>query len=296
MIETKDLELVVTERIEGSLLTNALQIRDFVVERVRDYSPDKYVGKVKEAKDDRAVLNKAAKELNAKRLDLERQFMAPFQEFKNVISETVSAIKDASDKIGTIITQVEEQERRERRDEIEAAYVDSGFTLVSLGRLLDQTWLNKSTSTKKWREELAAKIEKIESDLVSLDSIEDAEEAKAFYLETLDIGRALQHAQSIKENREALKGRQEPEPDVPRDEAPGTDPETPETEPTMSSEYAQEQPGGASPEPQSPGDVKEELLHTVTLELHGTRSKLAALRKYIDVLGTTYRKIEKVTA
>jgi hypothetical protein len=214
MIETKDLELVVTERIEGSLLTNALQIRDFVVERVRDYSPDKYVGKVKEAKDDRAVLNKAAKELNAKRLELERQFMAPFQEFKDVISETVSAIKDASDKIGTIITQVEEQERRERRDEIEAAYVDSGFTLVSLGRLLDQTWLNKSTSTKKWREELAAKIEKIESDLVSLDSIEDAEEAKAFYLETLDIGRALQHAQSIKENREALKGRQEPEPDV----------------------------------------------------------------------------------
>jgi nitrogen regulatory protein PII-like uncharacterized protein len=197
MIETKDLELVVTERIEGSLLTNALQIRDFVVERVRDYSPDKYVGKVKEAKDDRAVLNKAAKELNAKRLDLERQFMAPFQEFKNVISETVSAIKDASDKIGTIITQVEEQERRERRDEIEAAYVDSGFTLVSLGRLLDQTWLNKSTSTKKWREELAAKIEKIESDLVSLDSIEDAEEAKAFYLRPwTSAGRYSTHSPS----------------------------------------------------------------------------------------------------
>nr|BDD44996.1 hypothetical protein 15 [Spirochaetaceae bacterium] len=287
MIETKDLELVVSERIEGKLLTNAMQIRDFVAERVKDYSPEKYAGKVKEAKDDRAVLNKAAKELNDRRIELEREFMAPFKEFKDVIGETVKAIQDASSKIGTVITEVEEQERKARRDEIETAYVESEFTLVSLGRLFDHTWLNKSTSTKKWKAELAAKIEKIQSDLASLDSVEDAEEAKAFYLETLDIGQALQHAQVLKDRRDALQSQQNTE-----SVADTQVPEATEPEPITATAEPYVRPAETAPAPQP---VKEGMQHTVTLELYGTRDQLAALRRYIDEQGITYRKVENAS-
>lgn len=277
MIETKDLELVVNEHVQGKLLTNAKHIRDFVAERVKDYSPEKYVGKVPEAKQDRATLNAAAKDLNSKRLDLERQFMEPFAEFKSVITETVNEIKTASSKIGDVIGEVEQRERDERLAEIRAAYDESGFTLVLLERILDQRWLNKSTSTKKWKEELSAAIEKINTDLESLSGIgEDEETVKAFYLDTLDIGRALQHERQLRERREALaeQKRKAQEVGAPQD-APD-----PEPEPT-------EAPAAAAPTEEAP---KAEIL-SIDLRLHGTKDQLTALRQYIDESKIRYEKL-----
>lgn len=115
MIDTRDLDLVVERQIPGELVTNAEKIRAFVEERVKDYSADNYVGRVTEAKTDRAALNRAAKELNDKRLELERRFMAPFQEFKGIITETVGTIRAASNTVGGVIAEVEQRERDERR-------------------------------------------------------------------------------------------------------------------------------------------------------------------------------------
>lgn len=277
MIETKDLQLVVERQVEGELLTNAVKIREFVLDRVKDYTPENYVGKVKEAKDDRAELNKAAKELNDKRIELERQFMVPFMEFKAVIGETVTAIKEASGKVGEVITEVEEQERQATRDAIAAAFAETGFDLVPLERIMDSRWLNKSTSEKKWREELSEKIERIRSDLESLDSVEYAEDAKAFYLDTLDIGRALQHAQQLKQRREALQRAAEAV-DTP-DPEPEEKPAETRTEPT------------AEPVADDPDD---ETFRFV-IEVTGTREQLAALRSFIDDNGITYRKLGALT-
>jgi hypothetical protein len=279
VIETKDLELVVERQIPRELLTNAEKIRDFVLERVKDYSPDNYVGKVKEAKDDRALLNKSAKDLNDKRIELERRFMAPFQEFKDVIGETVTAIKDASNKVGAVITEVEQRERDERKAEIEAAYNESGFDLVSFARVMDPKWLNKSTSGKAWRDELTAKIEKIRSDLSSLDAVEYADDAKAFYLDTLDIGRALQHAQSLKERREALQAEEAHKSQAEAEKAEDTPAEAPEPAQT------EEQPETPQSKPQTDETFK------FVIEVSGTREQLAALRAFIDEQGITYRKL-----
>lgn len=283
MIETKDLELVVNEHVQGKLLTNAKHIREFVTERIRDYSPEKYVGKVPEAKQDRATLNAAAKELNSKRLELERQFMEPFSEFKSVITETVNEIKAASSKIGDVIGEVEQRERDERLAEIRAAYEESGFTLLPLERILDQRWLNKSTSTKKWKEELTAAIEKINTDLESLSGIgEDEETVKAFYLDTLDIGRALQHERQLRERREALKSAAEAAASKP---APG---EAPQEEPEI--QAADVAPAEASYLPPEIEAPKAEIL-SIDLRLHGTKDQLTALRQYIDQAQIRYEKL-----
>lgn len=39
---------------------------------------------IDQAKKDKAALNKAAKALNAKRLEIEKEFMKPFREFKEI--------------------------------------------------------------------------------------------------------------------------------------------------------------------------------------------------------------------
>lgn len=277
MIETKDLELVVEHHVQGELVTNAKKLREFVLDRVKDYTPDNYVGKVAEAKADRTVLNKAAKELNDKRLELERRFMEPFQEFKSIIGETVTAIKDASYKVGVVINEVEQRERDERKAAIQAAYDESGFTLVPLDRIMDQRWLNKSTSTTNWRGELRDAIEKVTTDLESLTGIgEDEETVKALYLDTLDIGRALQHGRQLRERREAL-ARVEAE----RQQAPP---------PVVEGETVVDSQEPRTPEPmQSP--VEEEV-YTFVIEVSGTQAQMSALRRFIDENGITYRKLE----
>ena len=102
-MEAKDLVLEVKEQRLGVLITNALEIKKFVEAKLAGYAPENYVGKIAEAKADRAELNKASKELNAKRLELEKSFMKPFDEFKAVTKDTTMAIDKASRALDEIV-------------------------------------------------------------------------------------------------------------------------------------------------------------------------------------------------
>lgn len=82
------LELVVTEKTLGKLITNAQQIHDMVKESLPKYDVTNYNDdNIEQAKKDKAALNKAAKALNDKRIELEGEFNKPFLEFKAVISD-----------------------------------------------------------------------------------------------------------------------------------------------------------------------------------------------------------------
>ena len=60
---------------------------------------------------DRALLNKSAKALNSKRIELEKKFMEPFENFKSIIKETTDLIQEASSNIDSIVKAVEEKEK-----------------------------------------------------------------------------------------------------------------------------------------------------------------------------------------
>ena len=89
-IQESDLELVVSEKTLGSLTTNAKQIRDIVMSNLPKYDISNYTDdNIDQAKRDKASLNKAAKALNSKRLEIEKEFMKPFGEFKEVDRKSV---------------------------------------------------------------------------------------------------------------------------------------------------------------------------------------------------------------
>jgi len=103
-IKESDLELVVSEKTLGSLTTNAIQIRDMVKSTLPMYDISNYNDdNIDQAKRDKAALNKAAKLLNSKRLEIEKEFMKPFGEFKEVVAETVKLIGECSAKIDTVV-------------------------------------------------------------------------------------------------------------------------------------------------------------------------------------------------
>lgn len=119
-LQASQLELVVSEKTIGSLTTNAKQIRELVQNTLPKYDIANYsTDDVAKAKADKALLNKAAKTLNDKRIAFEKEFMAPFGEFKDVVNETVGLIKEAVGKIDTVIKADEERSKNEKREAIE---------------------------------------------------------------------------------------------------------------------------------------------------------------------------------
>jgi len=261
MIEAKDLVLTVERQVPGELVTNALKIKAFVEERLKDFEPGKYLD-IDQAKKDRAVLNAASKELNQKRLELERQFMAPFEEFKKIIKDTTVLIDEASRKIDAIVKTHEEEEKKRKMAEIEKIYAETGLDVVPLAKIFDQRWLNRTKKLSEVAEEIADRKIKILNDLKIINSLPDKEEVLAYYLDTLDIGAAMDLAQRLKENREKARAIERPAPEKQLEDV------------------------------QKRIHIEEPIVE-YTLRFRGTKSALMELRACMDRLGITYEKVEE---
>lgn len=208
-LQASQLELVVSEKTIGSLTTNAKQIRDLVVATLPRYDIANYsTDDIPKAKADKALLNRAAKTLNDKRIEFEREFMAPFGEFKEVVTETVKAIKEAVGKIDTVIKEDEDRAKSEKREAIEHLAEECGLEEVGirLNQIFNDKWLNKSTSLKSIEKDMRERIATITSDLETLKSFaEDYDVLVVRYKENLNLQETVRYANQLKEQREAAK-------------------------------------------------------------------------------------------
>jgi hypothetical protein len=293
---TPTLDLVVEEMNLGKLTTNAEGLRDMVKGKLAGYSVENYSGdRIKEAKADKSELNAFAKRLNDKRLEFERMWMKPFEPFKAVVDEIVKLIKTTSSKIDEVVKDVEQGERDEKRRLIDQYWAGQSCTFFRLDQIFDERWLNKTAKLSTVQDEILERIKKVESDLGILDKI-GVPEAKAFYLNCLDLNRAMAEADRIKANRERLakveEGRRAQEE---ADHLPilspaikTTEPEAPEQEeyPLFAEEEAEpEQPVASDPQPPSSPPVIE-----ARLVVRGTKKALNDLFVYLSARGIEYSR------
>lgn len=210
-IQEGDLELVVSEKTLGSLTTNAKQIRDMVKAALPTYDISNYTDdNIDQAKKDKASLNKAAKALNAKRLEIEKEFMKPFGEFKEVVTETVNLIGECSAKIDTVVKQNEQQYKDKKKATIRTYFDGLNVNLVDFNKIFKAEWLNKSASMKSVCNEIDTIFAKVESELSTLKGFgEDFDVLRTYYMDTLNITNTIQYANRLKEQRERAKAVEE---------------------------------------------------------------------------------------
>jgi hypothetical protein len=210
-IQEKDLELVVSEKTLGSLTTNVKQIKALVEASLPNYDISNYnESNIDLAKKDKAMLNKASKALNAKRLEFEKEFMKPFSEFKEIVSDTVKLIAECSLKIDVVVKQSEQKYKDDKKSTIQKLYDGKGFTLVPFSKIFDEKWLNKTTKEKDINLDIDSRIAKIKDDIITLEAIgEDVDLLKSLYLDTLNINSTIQYANTLKANREKVKAESE---------------------------------------------------------------------------------------
>lgn len=208
-LQAEQLELVVSEKTIGSLTTNAKEIRELVKSALPKYDISNYsTDDVAKAKADKALLNKAQKTLNDKRIAFEKEFMAPFGEFKEVVTETCNLIKEAVKKIDTVIKEDEQRSRDEKKASIEALPEIQEFEALGLSiqTIWNEKWLNKTTSLKSISTEIAEKTKAVKTDLETLKSFaEDYDVLVVRYKESLNLNDTVAYANQLKAQREATK-------------------------------------------------------------------------------------------
>lgn len=205
-IDANSLELIVKEKQLGILVTNARQVKEQVKAALPKYSVENYgEDNIAKAKADKAMLNKFSKEVNAKRLEIQREWMKPFDEFKAEADEIVSLVKDASSAIDEVVKGVDDRAKQEKKKAIEEIWGRMEFDLVSLNKVFNPKWLNKTYSLASIESELIDIVGSISARIATISTMgEDAEVLKSYYLDTLSIDDTLRYHARLKENREKL--------------------------------------------------------------------------------------------
>ena len=164
------------------------------------YSDDQ----IKEAKKDRAALNKLISALEAKRKEIKKQVMIPYEDFEKKEKELVGIIRQAVDNIDSQIKGYEEGLRQEKLKKVKEIYKESIGDLdrtVPLERISKDSWLNASTTLKSIKEEIAAIYAKVDADLkvINKESSTYGYEMKEEYLKTFDLSAAMAKKQELEE-------------------------------------------------------------------------------------------------
>lgn len=204
--------------IPSKIEFNYDELKREIAEKVEKYTNLVYTDQdIKQAKADKATLNKVKKALNDERIRREKEYMKPFNEFKSEINEIIQIIDKPIAIIDKQVKEAEEQKKKEKALAIEELFKSMAKPeWLNLGAIFNSKWLNATFSMKSVNEEIESRLEQINNDLATLSNLpEFGFEATEVYKSTLDINRAvnegkrLAEIQKRKEEQERLKAEAE---------------------------------------------------------------------------------------
>ena len=208
------MELRVNEvQFPEALSFNYEELKQELQERVRMYETLVYNDEqIKEAKADKAALNKLKKALNDERIRREKEWMVPFNDFKAKINEIIGIIDKPVLLIDKQVKEYEEKQKQEKLAKIQEYYngiEKPELHWLGLPAIYSEKWLNASVSMKSVQEEINARLEQVEKDLATLaDLPEFGFEAAEAYKTTLDLNKAISEAKRMAEIAKAKAERE----------------------------------------------------------------------------------------
>lgn len=203
------MELKVNEyQLPDVIAFNYEEIKNELAERVHIYETVVYDDtQIKQAKADRADLNRFKKALNDERIRREKEYLKPFEDFKNKINELIKIVDKPCEIIDKQIKTYEEDQKAKKREEIKAFFEglrsDEENTppdWLTFEQIFDDKWLNASVKMSAIVVSIRDTIDRIKNDLVTLSSLPNfGFEATEVYKSTLDINRAIQEGKRLEE-------------------------------------------------------------------------------------------------
>lgn len=212
------MEMRINEIVTPEQITwNYEEIKAELTEKIQKYETLAYTeDQIQEAKKDRAALNKLKAALNDERLRREREYMKPFQVFKDQVNEIREIIDKPIKIIDEQLEGYEEDRKRKKREEIGAYWAQENKhpDWITLPLIFQDKWLNASYSMTQIKKDIDSKVGQINYDMETLEMLpEYSFEAVEIYKTTLDMNKAIAEGQRLadiqKRKEEAEKAEKE---------------------------------------------------------------------------------------
>ena len=138
------------------------------------YTDDQIV----EAKKDRAELNKFISALKAKDREIKKLCLQPYEEFHQKMQMIIAQVEEPVNLIDKQVKDYEDQQKAAKTEEIKKLFEEKGFQpWVTLDRIWNQSWLNKSYSLKKIEADLSTIQHSIGEDILLINQMGEGQPA-----------------------------------------------------------------------------------------------------------------------
>ena len=180
---------------------NHEEIKAEISEKVAFYNNLVYTDdQIKEAKADRADLNKFKTALEDKRKEIKSQCLAPYEKFEKQMKEIVSILDEPIKAIDTQVKAYEEEQKQKKEEAIREYFNTKEFNGFTYEQIAEPKWLNATTSMKSIQEAIDEKAANIEADMQILSDLpEYAFEALEVYKRSMDVRAALAESKRLTE-------------------------------------------------------------------------------------------------
>ncbi|WP_337664222.1 DUF1351 domain-containing protein [Suilimivivens sp.] len=195
------MELRINEvQLPEQITFNYEELKQELAEKLSTYETLVYSDEqIKEAKADKANLNKLKKALNDERIRREKEYMQPFNDFKAKINEIIGIIDKPVALIDKQVKEYEDKQKQDKMDKIKALWsemdVPEGLTLE---RVFDDRMLNVSYGMNHVKQKMLDDIKRFNRDMETLAGLpEFGFEAQQEYIRTFDLNKALAEGQRM---------------------------------------------------------------------------------------------------
>jgi hypothetical protein len=161
------------------------------------------------AKADKSELNKLAKALNQKRIDIEKEFMNPFTQFKAKVKSITDRIKSVSNEVDVQVKAVEQREKESRIENVLDIFMVElkKFAFdITIDLILNEKWYNK-ISDKEISNGIQHALMTIENDLKVITNLnsEFEQELTERYLHDLNLPITIEYKSTLERAKEVAE-------------------------------------------------------------------------------------------
>ncbi len=190
---------------------NFEELKQEITARADDYKSLVYTDdNIKEAKADRASLNKFIKVLQDKRKEVKKMMLEPYTQFENQVKDLVAIIDEANLNIDSQVKAFDMKKRDEKFEKVKEIYektfsiegAEQLKTIITFEKAFKESYLNVSTTQKTIINEMEDLRDRVTYDLgiINADTGEYQFEMKEAYLKNFSMTEALAVKQQFEEN------------------------------------------------------------------------------------------------
>lgn len=169
---------------------------------------------IKQAKADRAKLNKFVDALKNKRTEIRKKLLEPDEQFGKEVQEVIGIVQKAVDNIDSQVKDYERRQREEKTEKIREFYEDNIHDIrdcLPFERVMKPEYALASTTMKSVKADILNMIQKVDEGLAILNDVDSkfSGDMKEVFLQTYDIGAAMAERNRLEAAEEKRKAYEE---------------------------------------------------------------------------------------